>query len=274
MRKQRKINVQGREITIVGKEKDDFISLTDIAKYRNSIEPFSIINNWMRNRSTIEFIGLWEKLNNPDFKPIDFERFRNEAGSNYFVLSPQRWISATNAKGLISKSGRYGGTYAHRDIAFEFASWISSEFKLYLITEFQRLKEDENNRLKLNWSLQRTLAKVNYRIHTDAIKETLIPPQLDKKQINLLYANEADLLNMALFGRTAKQWRDENPQAKGNIRDLAPLEQLVVLSNLESINAVLIRQELKQNERLQQLNAIAITQITSLVNSKNLKRLK
>jgi len=276
-----KITVQKVEISIYKNKQQDFISLTDIAKYRNSLEPFSIINNWMRNRSTIEFIGLWEKLNNPDFKPIDFERFRNEAGSNYFVLSPQRWINATNARGLISKPGRYGGTYAHKDIAFEFASWISSEFKLYLITEFQRLKEDENNRLKLDWSLQRTLAKVNYRIHTDAIKETLIPPQLNKKQINLMYASEADILNMALFGKTAKQWRVESPDVKGvsagragNIRDEASLEQLVILSNLESINAVLIRQEMPQSERLQQLNAIAITQMTSLLGYTNLKKLK
>lgn len=268
-----KIVVQQTEIAIIKKQEKDFISLTDIAKYRNQEEPFSIINNWMRNRSTIEFIGLWEKLNNPDFKPIDFERFRNEAGSNYFVLSPQRWIKATNAKGMISKSGRYGGTFGHKDIAFEFASWISSEFKLYLITEFQRLKKDENDRLKLEWNVQRTIAKVNYRIHTDAIKENLIPAQLNKQQINFVYADEADMLNMALFGKIAKQWRAENSDAEGNIRDQASIGQLVVLSNLESINAVLIRQELPQSARLEQLNQIAITQMKSLIGNKNLKKL-
>lgn len=269
-----KIIVQQTEIAIIKKQEKDFISLTDIAKYRNQEEPFSIINNWMRNRSTIEFLGLWEKLNNSDFKPLDFERFRNEAGSNYFVLSPQRWIRATNAKGIISKSGRYGGTFGHKDIAFEFASWISSEFKLYLITEFQRLKEEENSRLELEWNVQRTIAKVNYRIHTDAIKENLIPPELTKQQINFVYANEADRLNMALFGKTAKEWRMENPHAEGNIRDHATIEQLVVLSNLESINAVLIRQGLDQSERLQQLNTIAITQMKSLIGNQNLKSLK
>ncbi len=267
------IVVKGTEVSFIKRTNEDYVSLTDIAKYRNAIEPFSIINNWMRNRSTIEFIGLWEILNNPDFKPIEFDRFKSEAGSNYFVLSPQRWIKATNAIGIISKSGRYGGTYAQKDIAFEFASWISSEFKLYLITEFQRLKEDENNRLKLDWNLQRTLAKVNYRIHTDAIKENLIPPQLSKKQINFIYANEADMLNVAMFGKTARQWREENPTEKGNIRDQATIEQLVVLSNLESINAVLIRQELPQSERLKQLNTIAITQMESLISNKNLKNL-
>ncbi|HED37277.1 MAG TPA: KilA-N domain-containing protein, partial [Ignavibacteria bacterium] len=208
----KKILVKGSEITLINQKDKDFISLTDIAKYRNREEPFSIINNWMRSKSTIEFIGLWELLNNPDFKPVEFDRFKSEAGSNYFVLSPQRWIKSTNAKGIISKSGRYGGTFAHKDIAFEFASWISSEFKLYLITEFQRLKEEENNRLKLDWNLQRTIAKVNYRVHTDAIKENLIPAELNKKQINFVYASEADMLNMAMFGKTAKQWREENPK--------------------------------------------------------------
>jgi len=227
----------------------------------------------MRSRSTIEFIGLWEKLCNPDFKPLEFERFKNEAGSNYFVLSPQRWIETTNAKGIISKSGRYGGTYAHKDIAFEFASWISSEFKLYLIVEFQRLKADENTRLKLEWNLQRTLAKVNYHIHTDAIKENLIPTELTGQQINFIYASEADMLNMALFGKTAKQWRETNPEAEGNIRDSATIEQLVVLSNMESINSVLIHRGILQSERLQQLNKIAITQMKSLVSNKQVKQI-
>ncbi|MDO9341585.1 MAG: KilA-N domain-containing protein [Bacteroidales bacterium] len=274
MNKTKTIIVKGTEITLLSQGVNDYISLTDIAKSRNNAEPFAIINNWMRSRSTIEFIGLWEKLCNPDFKPLEFERFRNEAGSNYFVLSPQRWIEATNAIGITSKSGRYGGTFAHKDIAFEFASWISSEFKLYLIVEFQRLKEDENDRLKLEWNLQRTLAKVNYHIHTDAIKENLIPKELTKHQINFVYANEADMLNVALFGLTAKQWRDENPKAEGNIRDMASIEQLVVLSNLESINAVLIHQGLQQRERLKQINSIAITQMKSLLGNKNLKKLK
>jgi KilA-N domain len=268
------LEVQGTAITITVRGEADYISLTDIAKYRNAIEPFSVINNWMRSKNTIDFIGLWEKLNNPSFKPIEFERFRNEAGFNYFVLSPQRWIESTNAVGIISKSGRYGGTFAHKDIAFEFASWISSEFKLYLITEFQRLKDEENSRLKLEWNLQRTLAKINYRIHTDAIKENLIPTELSKTQINLVYANEADILNMALFGKTAKEWRDENPEFEGNIRDYASIEQLVILSNMESINALLIQQSLSQSIRLQQLNSVAITQMTSLLNSSSLKKLK
>jgi hypothetical protein len=268
------IEVQGTAIAVVAHGSSDFISLTDIARYRNSQEPFAIINNWMRSRSTIEFLGLWEKLCNPDFKPLEFERFRNEAGSNYFVLSPQRWIESTHAIGITSKSGRYGGTFAHRDIAFEFASWISSEFKLYLIVEFQRLKDEENDRLKLEWNLQRTLAKINYRIHTDAIKETLIPATVTKAQASLTYASEADLLNVALFGQTAKQWRDAHPDAEGNIRDHAPLEQLVVLTNLESLNSVLIRQALPAPERLLKLNEIAITQMRTLLADTNLKRLK
>ena len=211
---------------------------------------------------------------NPGFKPLEFEGFKKQAGLNSFVMTPKKWIESTNAIGITSKPGRYGGTFAHKDIALEFASWISIEFKLYIIKEFQRLKDDENDRLKLEWSFQRTLAKVNYHIHTDAIKENLIPQQLDKTQISFVYANEADLLNMALFGITAKQWRDANPEADGNIRDDATIEQLVVLSNLESINAVLIHQGKSQSERLQQLNAIAITQMKSLLNSKQIKNLK
>lgn len=228
----------------------------------------------MRSRSTIEFLGLWEKLNNSDFKPIEFERFRNDAGSNYFVLSPQRWIENTKAAGIISKSGRYGGTFAHTDIAFEFASWISPEFKLYLITEFKRLKQDENYRLKLEWNLQRTLSKINYRIHTDSIKLNLIPSKLTKLQVSFVYSHEADLLNVGLFGITAKEWRDANPDKSGNIRDYATLEQLVVLSNMESINALLIQQGLTQSERLVQLNKVAITQMKSLMESKVISKLK
>ena len=269
-----KIIVQETEITFINKEIGEYISLTDIAKYRNPTEPYSIINNWMRSRSTIEFLGLWEKLNNLDFKPLEFDRFKNEAGSNYFVLSPQRWIESTNAKGIISKSGRYGGTFAHTDIAFEFASWISSEFKLYLITEFKRLKQDENYRLQLEWNLQRTISKINYRIHTDAIKESLIPQEITKQQASFVYANEADLLNVALFGITAKEWRETHLDQKGNIRDDATLEQLVVLSNMEGINALLIQQGLSQSERLLQLNKVAITQMKSLIESKAIKKLK
>ncbi|SFB57996.1 KilA-N domain-containing protein [Algoriphagus aquimarinus] len=269
-----KIVVQETEISFINKEIGEYISLTDIAKYRNPLEPFSIINNWMRSRSTIEFLGLWEKLNNTTFKPIEFERFRSEAGSNYFVLSPQRWIQSTNATGITSKSGRYGGTFAHTDIAFEFASWISSEFKLYLITEFKRLKQDENYRLNLEWNLQRTISKINYRIHTDSIKENLIPQEITKYQASFVYANEADLLNVALFGITAKGWRETNPDQKGNIRDFATLEQLVVLSNMEGINALLIQQGLSQSDRLIQLNTVAITQMKSLIESKAIKKLK
>jgi hypothetical protein len=272
--KRTSIEVQGTAIAVVTHGASDFISLTDIARYRNTQEPFAVINNWMRSRSTIEFLGLWEKLCNPGFKPLEFERFKNEAGSNYFVLSPQRWIESTQAIGITSKSGRYGGTFAHRDIAFEFASWISSEFKLYLIVEFQRLKDEENDRLKLDWTLQRTLAKINYRIHTDAIKETLIPPSVTKAQSAFVYASEADLLNVALFGQTAKQWREAHPDAEGNLRDHAPLEQLVVLTNLESLNSVLIRQGLSQSERLPKLNEIAITQMRTLLAEPNLKRIK
>ncbi len=268
------LQVKNTSVAIVTAHKDDYISLTDIAKYRNSTEPSSVINNWMRNRFTIEFIGLWETLYNENFKPLDFERFKIEAGSNYFVLSPQRWIEATNAIGIISKSGRYGGTFAHKDIGFEFASWISAEFKFYLIVEFQRLKEEENSQKNLEWNLQRTIAKINYKIHTDAIQERIIPPELTKSQVNAIYADEADLLNVALFGLTAKQWRESNQDKKGNIRDASTIEQLVVLSNLESLNAVFIHQGLKPSDRLIQLNMIAITQMRSLVDNHNIKKLK
>ena len=266
--------VIGTEIAISNRGETDYISLTDIARHRDAERSDYILQNWLRNRSTIEFIGLWEQLNNPSFNSIEFDGFKNLAGSNSFSLTPKRWIESTNAIGIVSKTGRYGGTFAHKDIAFEFASWISSEFKLYLITEFQRLKTDENSRLNLEWNLQRTLAKINYRIHTDAIKENLIPAELSKSQINLIYASEADLLNVALFGKIAKQWRDKNPEADGNIRDFATLEQLVILSNLESINAILIQQDLPQSVRLKQLNAIAITQMTSLMKNSSIKKLK
>ena len=275
MAKSHKINVKGTDITIYKTEMDDYISLTDIAKFKDAAHTDSIIQNWLRNRNTIELLGFWEQIYNPDFKPLEFEGFRKQAGLNSFVLTPKRWIENTDAIGIISKSGRYGGTYAHRDIAFEFASWISIEFKLYVIKEFQRLKEQESDRLKLEWDFQRTLAKVNYHIHTDAIKENLIPAKISKLQISIIYANEADVLNIALFGKTAKQWRDENPELKGNIRDFATIEQLVVLSNMESTNALMIHQGMEQGERLVQLNQMAITQMKSLISHKTaVKKLK
>lgn len=270
MAKRKKIHVQEVEITVVEQSETDFISLTDIARHKDPKHTDTIIQNWMRNRNTIELLGFWESIYNPDFKPLEFEGFRKQAGLNSFVMTPKKWIENTNAIGIISKAGRYGGTYAHKDIALEFAAWISIEFKLYILKEFQRLKEDENNRHKLEWNLQRTLAKVNYRIHTDANKENLIPKALTKQQISFVYADEADMLNVALFGKTAKQWRDENPGAKGNIRDFATIVQLVVLSNMESINAVLIKQGLNQAQRLQQLNQIAISQMQSLLNRPNM----
>ena len=274
MAKKDKITVQGTEITIISDNRNDYISLTDMAKYRNADFPSETIQNWMRNRSTVEFLGLWERLYNPDFNYLEFEVIDKEAGRNAFVLTPKRWCESVNAIGIITKQGRFAQTFAHKDIAFKFASWISVEFELYTIKEFQRLKEDEQNSKSLEWNLQRTLSKINYRIHTDAIKEHIIPALVTKEQINYVYANEADLLNVALFGKTAKQWRDENPDEKGNIRDYATLEQLVVLSNMEGINALLIRQELPQKERLVQLNNVAITQMRSLVENKKMKLLK
>jgi len=267
-----KIEVQGKVIAVISKEQEDYISLTDIAKYRSIDTPADIVKNWMRTRSTIEFLGLWETLNNPVFKLVEFDQFKNEAGANYFVLSPQRWIESTNAIGLISKSGRYGGTYAHKDIAFEFASWISPQFKLYLIKEFQRLKESEQK--QLGWDIKRNLAKINYRIHTDAIKANLIPKELTKQQINYVYATEADVLNMALFGMTAKQWRDSNDDKKGNIRDYADISQLVCLSNLENLNALFINEALPQAERLTKLNKIAIQQMRLLTEDARIKKLE
>jgi hypothetical protein len=264
------IKVQSLTISVTYKNNNDYICLTDMAKAKEGEgRAADIIKNWIRNRSTLEFIGTWEQMNNPDFKVVEFDHFKSRAGLPTFVLSPSHWIEKTNAIGIFSKAGRYGGTYAHKDIAFEFGSAISPVFKLYLIKEFQRLKEDENNRLKLEWNFQRTLAKVNYHIHTDAIKENLIPDKLSKKQVSYIYANEADVLNMALFGKTARQWREENPNEKGNIRDFATIEQLVVLSNMESINAMLINQGSNQTKRLLQLNKLAIDQMKSLMKNKN-----
>lgn len=268
------INAKGTEITVISKgDENDYISLTDIARYKSD-EPKDVIKNWMRSKSTIEFLGLWEQLNNPDFKGVEFDSFRNEAGANAFTLSPQKWIDATNAIGIISKSGRGGGTFAHKDIAFEFASWVSAEFKLYIIKDYQRLKTDENSRLSLEWNVNRTISKINYRIHTDAIKENLIPLCITNAQQGITYASEAELLNVALFGKTSKDWRLESPKASGNIRDYATIQQLIVLSNLESMNAELIKQGLSQSERLLRLNKMAIEQLTSLLDNPSVKRLE
>ena len=266
MAKNRKIQVKQTEITIIFKDNIDFISLTDMTMNFN--EGSGLISKWITNKNTLEYIGTWEKINNPKFNYPEFGVIENEAGVNRFIMSVGQWIERTNSIGMLVKLGRYGGTFAHKDIAFHFAMWLSPEFQIYLVNEFQRLKADENDRLKLEWNLQRTLAKVNYRIHTDAIKENLIPQELSKTQIQFVYADEADMLNMALFGITAKKWRDDNPDKEGNIRDYATIEQLVVLSNLESINAVLIHQGLSQPERLKQLNQTAIQQMKSLVRTR------
>ncbi|MDY2923844.1 MAG: KilA-N domain-containing protein [Treponema sp.] len=259
------IHANGFDISLFTEDlKNSYISLTDIAKYRSN-EPNDVIKNWLRNKDTIAFLGLWESLHNPDFKPIEFDGFRNEAGSNAFTMSPTKWIEGVNAKGIISKAGRYGGTFAHSDIAMEFASWISPEFKLYIIKDFQRLKDDENSRLSLNWNLNRELTKLNYKIHTDAIKENLIIPELTTAQKSFVYANEADVLNVALFGKTAKEWRDENPDKKGNIRDYSDINYLLVLANLESYNAILIEQNIPQAKRLEMLRSTAEKQLKTIL---------
>jgi len=265
-----KIIVKNQETSIV---KNDFISLTDIAKYKDSNEANEIIRNWLRNRNTIEFLGLWEQLHNQNFKPTEFDGFRKDAGLNSFTMSPKKWIESTNAIGIISKAGRYGGTYAHQDIAFEFASWVSVEFKLYLIKEFQRLKNEEIEKQKLGWDIKRTIVKMNYQIHTDTIKNNLIPPDLAKNKIPFIYASEADLLNVALFGVTAKQWSKQNPNLEGNIRDYATAEQLIVMANLESLNAHLISENIPQNNRLQKLNKVAINQMRILIDGKTIKKI-
>ena len=268
-----KLVVKGAEISVQwNSERDDFISLTDIAKLKDSDNPRYIIQNWLRNRNTIEFLGVWESLYNPSFNRVEFDAFRSQAGLNSFVMTPQKWVESTRAIGIISKAGRYGGTYAHKEIAFEFASWISVEFKLYLVKEFERLKTEEMK--QLGWDIKRNLAKINYRIHTDAIKENLIPPELSAKQISMVYASEADVLNMALFGMTAKQWRDSHPELKGNIRDYANVSQLVCLSNLENLNAVFISEGMSQAERLTKLNAIAISQMEILTQDHRIEALE
>ena len=268
------INADGRQVSILSLGRNnDYISLTDIARYKSD-DPNDVIKNWMRGKDVIQFLGLWEKLNNPDFKPVEFDGFKMEAGTNDFTLSPQKWITATNAIGIISKAGRYGGTFAHTDIAFEFASWISAEFKLYIIKDYQRLKNDENSNSSLGWNLNRELVKINYRIHTDAIKENLIPESMANKLQGIVYANEADILNVSLFGKTARQWRDENPGLTGNIRDYATYHQLIVLINLESMNAELIKMGLSQNERVLRLNKMAIEQMSLLLRDISIEPIK
>ncbi len=268
-KKNKKITVQGSNITVFVAKDQDYISLTDMV--RDLENGFSLIEKWLRNKNTIEFLGIWEEIYNPDFNSPEFEGIRNQAGLNRFVLSVKQWVKKTKSIGIVAKAGRYGGTYAHKDIAFEFASWISPKFKIFLIKEFQRLKEDEQK--QLGWDIRRNLTKINYRIHTDAIKENLIPAALNKQQIRNIYASESDILNMALFGKTAKQWRDENPDDKGNIRDFANVSQLVCLANMENLNAVFINEGLGQPERLTRLNQIAISQMKILLEDKVVGRL-
>ena len=268
MTKKHQVIIKGRAITFFSARDDDYISLTDMAKFKNREDPRYVIQNWMKTRASVEFLGLWESINNMQFNRVEFDTVKNESGSNAFVLTPKRWIETTNAIGIISKAGRYGGTYAHKDIAFEFASWISAEFKLYLIKEFQRLKQEEDERMAIGWDAKRMLAKVNYKVHTDAVKEKLIPPHLSKSQSKRIYANEADVLNVALYGLTAREWRKKNSKKKGNIRDHSNVVQLVCLAGLESLNAEFIRQCLTQRERLIRLNEIAIIQMKSLIGSK------
>jgi hypothetical protein len=270
MNKMSKIKVLGTDISYYKYNEDDYISLTDMV--RNIENGFALIEKWLRNKNTIEFLGIWEEIYNPDFNSPEFEGIKNQAGTNRFVLSVKQWVEKTKSKGIIAKAGRYGGTYAHKDIAFEFASWVSPKFKLYLIKEFQRLKDAE--RKQLGWDIRRNLAKINYRIHTDAIKENLIPDELTKTQINNIYASEADVLNMALFGMTAGNWRDKNPEKKGNIRDYADISQLVCLSNLENLNALFISENLGQKERLLKLNRIAIQQMKLLTDDRRVKKLR
>lgn len=272
MTNNKRIEVLSTEVKIQRVEQDDFICLTDIAKSKNPEHPDDLIRNWLRNRNTLELLGIWEQLHNPKFNPVEFDGIKQQAGLNSFALTPRQWIAATQAIGLSSKAGRYGGTYAHKDIAFEFASWVSVEFKLYLIKEFQRLKEAEYQ--QLGWAVKRQLTKINYRIHTDAVKENLIPRELSKQQISLVFASEADLLNMALFGKTAKQWREENPDKSGNMRDYVNVSQLVCLANLETLNAHFIQQALPQEERLRLLNNTAIQQMRLLTQDSSLKKLE
>lgn len=273
--KKEQISAKGFSIQVYTEDfKNDYISLTDMAKYKNTDDPRFVIQNWMRNRNTLEFIGLWEALNNPNFNRVQFDTFRNEAGLNRFTMTPQKWIDSTNAIGIISKSGRYGGTYAHYDLAMEFASWISPEFKLYIIQDYKRLKSDENSRLSLGWNINREISKINYKIHTGAIKEYLLK-DLTNEQLSYKYANEADMLNVALFNKKAKEWREENPDLKGNMRDYASLNELLVLANMESYNAILIEKGMVQKERMIELRNLAKTQLISLekLNQLDIKKL-
>ena len=262
--KNEKISANGFDIQVYTEDfKNDYISLTDIARYKNTDDPRFVIQNWMRNRNTLEFIGLWEVLNNTNFNRVQFDTFRNEAGLNRFSMTPSKWIESTNAIGIVSKAGRYGGTYAHYDIAMEFASWLSPEFKLYIVQDYKRLKSDENSKLSVSWNIHREISKINYRIHTDAIKEYLLK-DLTNEQLSFKYASEADMLNVALFNKTAKEWREENPDLKGNMRDYASLNELLVLANMESYNAVLIGKGIEQKERMVELRNLARTQLISL----------
>ena len=272
MAKQNVVKVKDTIVQTISINGADYVSITDIARFKNSLEPKDVVKNWMRTRNTIEYLGLWEKLNNPDFKGVEFDPLMQEAGSNAFTMSPSRWIETTGAIGVVVRNGKYGGTYAHYDIALKFASWVSVEFELYLVKEFQRLKEEEQK--LIGWSVKRELSKINYRIHTDAIKLNLIPEEVTPYQASLIYAEEADVLNMAMFGMTAKQWRDANPEAKGNIRDYATINQLICLANMESINALLINDGLPQGERLLKLNKIAIQQMQVLEDNDNRKLLQ
>ena len=265
-----KINVQNTEVTVISIDERDYISLTDMV--RNIENGSALIEKWLRNKNTIEFLGIWEEMYNSNFNSPEFEGIKNEAGLNRFILSVKQWIEKTNAIGIIAKAGRYGGTYAHKDLAFEFASWVSPQFKLYLLREFQRLKEEEQK--LLGWSAKRELAKINYRIHTDAIKQNLIPQELTPAQKSFVYADEADMLNVAMFGKTAREWREENPDLKGNIRDYASINQLICLSNMENLNAVFINEGLSQSERLEKLNKIAIQQMKVLENVDDKRFLK
>jgi hypothetical protein len=269
----KKIITQGLQIAVIKDNEDEFISLTDMAKFKDRESTGIVIANWLSTKYTIQFMGAWEQVCNPKFNVMEFHNIKNEAGSNGFILSSSKWIQKTNAIGIRSSAGRYGGTFAHKDIAFEFATWLSPEFKLYLIKEFQRLKAEENEKLALGWDVKRQLTKINYRIHTDAIQKHLIPQSISKQLTNIVYATEADVLNVALFGKTAKGWREKNPKKDGNIRDYADVTQLVVLANLEGINAELIKQEISQSDRLVQLNQTAISQMRSLVGNPSIKKL-
>ncbi len=275
MSKKDKIIVEGAEINLLSQQKEDYISLTDMAKFKNAEATGVVISHWLSTRYTIRFMGIWEQINNPNFNVTEFGNIKNESGDNGFVLTSKQWIERTNAIGITAKPGRYGGgTFAHSDIAFEFATWLSPEFKFLLIREFKRLKNDESHRLSLEWNLQRTLAKINYHIHTSAISQNLVPKELSKEQINFVYAGEADVLNVALFGMTAKEWREQNPDLKGNMRDYATINELICLSNMENINAVFINEGLPQPDRLIKLNQIAIQQMSVLQDVENRKMLK